>query len=73
MRTLLRVDIEASAVAADGEGEAPAETFAGWLAGRAAQTGGTNLIVEREGVRTERVVKRSTFYRHHLNWKLVRP
>ncbi len=37
MRTLLRVDIEASAVAADGEGEAPAETFAGWLAGRAAQ------------------------------------
>lgn len=45
----------------------------GWLTGRAAQTGGTNLIVEREGVRTERVVKRSTFYRHHLNWKLVRP
>ena len=45
----------------------------GWVTGRAAQTGGTNLVVEREGVLTERVVKRSTFYRHHLNWKLVCP
>lgn len=45
----------------------------GWLSGRAVQTGGTNLVVEREGVLTPRVVKRSTFYRHHIDWKLVRP
>nr|WP_235831467.1 hypothetical protein [Gordonia zhaorongruii] len=43
----------------------------GWKAGRAVQTGGSNLLVEREGVITERVVKRSTFYRHHVDWKLV--
>ena len=45
----------------------------GWLSGRAVQTGGLNLVVEREGVLTERVVKRSTFYRHHVDWNLVRP
>lgn len=45
----------------------------GWLTGRAVQTGGTNLVVEREGVLNPRPVKRSTFYRHHLDWKLVRP
>ncbi|MFZ2512203.1 MAG: hypothetical protein WAW85_14080 [Gordonia sp. (in: high G+C Gram-positive bacteria)] len=45
----------------------------GWHTGRAVQTGATNLVVEREGVLTARVVKRSTFYRHHLDWKLVRP
>lgn len=45
----------------------------GWLSGRAVQTGGTNLVVEREGVLTPRVVKRSTFYRHHIDWRLVRP
>ncbi|MFT4088321.1 MAG: hypothetical protein QM658_14445 [Gordonia sp. (in: high G+C Gram-positive bacteria)] len=45
----------------------------GWLTGRAVQTGGLNLVVEREGVLTPRVVKRSTFYRHHIDWKLVRP
>jgi len=45
----------------------------GWLTGRAVQTGGANLVVEREGVLTPRTVKRSTFYRHHLDWKLVRP
>ena len=44
-----------------------------WHIGRAAQTGGTNLVVEREGVVTERIVKRSTFYRHHVDWKLVCP
>ena len=44
----------------------------GWKRGRAVQTGGTNLMVEREGELTERVVKRSTFYRHHIDWKLVR-
>ncbi|WP_051198176.1 hypothetical protein [Gordonia shandongensis] len=45
----------------------------GWRAGRAVQTGGTNLVVEREGVLTDRVVKRSTFYRHHEDWLLVTP
>nr|WP_221247058.1 hypothetical protein [Gordonia humi] len=43
----------------------------GWKQGRAVQTGGSNLVVEREGVVTERTVKRSTFYRHHIDWKLV--
>ncbi|MFT3660210.1 MAG: hypothetical protein QM809_02090 [Gordonia sp. (in: high G+C Gram-positive bacteria)] len=45
----------------------------GWLTGRAVQTGGIDLVVEREGVLTPRVVKRSCYYRHHLDWKLVRP
>ncbi|WP_298446437.1 hypothetical protein [Gordonia sp. (in: high G+C Gram-positive bacteria)] len=45
----------------------------GWLTGRAVQTGGTNLVVEREGELSPRPVKRSTFYRHHIDWKLVRP
>lgn len=45
----------------------------GWKIGRAVQTGGTNVTVEREGELTDRVVKRSTFYRHHIDWKLVRP
>lgn len=44
-----------------------------WHNGRAAQTGATELIVERDGVSASRPVKRSTFYRHQLNWKLVRP
>ena len=44
-----------------------------WETGRAAQTGGTNLVVEREGVLTDRVVKRSTFYRHHVDLLLVLP
>lgn len=44
-----------------------------WHAGRAAQTGAPALIVERDGVTAPRPVKRSTFYRHQLNWKLVRP
>lgn len=44
-----------------------------WVHGRAAQTGGTNVIVEREGIVTPRVVKRSTFYRHHVDLRLVRP
>lgn len=44
-----------------------------WHSGRAAQTGGTNLVVEREGVLTPRIVKRSTYYRHHVDWKLVCP
>ncbi|MFW0787944.1 hypothetical protein AAFP35_25895 [Gordonia sp. CPCC 206044] len=44
-----------------------------WYRGRAAQTGGTNIVVEREGVVNPRVVKRSTYYRHHVDLKLVRP
>ena len=44
-----------------------------WVHGRAAQTGGTNVIVEREGIVTPRVVKRSTFYRHDVDLRLVRP
>ncbi|MCH5643815.1 hypothetical protein [Gordonia sp. ABSL49_1] len=44
-----------------------------WFHGRAAQTGGTNVVVEREGIVNPRVVKRSTFYRHHVDLLLVRP
>lgn len=44
-----------------------------WHVGRAAQTGGTNIVVEREGRVTPRVVKRSTYYRHHIDLLLVRP
>ncbi|MEP9394775.1 hypothetical protein ABLE92_22870 [Gordonia sp. VNQ95] len=44
-----------------------------WYPGRAVQTGGTNIVVEREGELTERVVKRSTYYRHHVDLKLVLP
>lgn len=44
-----------------------------WLTGRAVQTGGTNIVVEREGTLTPRVVKRSTFYRHHVDMKVVTP
>lgn len=44
-----------------------------WHSGRAAQTGAPALIVERDGVTATRPVKRSTFYRHQHNWKLVRP
>lgn len=43
-----------------------------WHVGRAVQTGGTNLVVEREGVVTERVVRRSTFYRNDVDLKIVR-
>ncbi|MEE4025124.1 hypothetical protein V1Y59_18720 [Gordonia sp. PKS22-38] len=45
----------------------------GWHEGRAAQTGGTNIVVEREGVLTTRTLKRSTFYRHHVDMNLVCP
>ncbi len=44
-----------------------------WHDGRAIQTGGTNIVVEREAVLTDRVVKRSTYYRHHVDLKLVCP
>ena len=44
-----------------------------WYPGRAVQTGGTNIVVEREGVLTTRPVKRSTYYRHHVDLLLVTP
>ncbi|MBD0863442.1 hypothetical protein IA539_19900 [Gordonia sp. zg691] len=44
-----------------------------WFKGRACQTGGTNIVVEREGVVNPRVLKRSTFYRHVTDLLLVRP
>ncbi|MGJ0118154.1 hypothetical protein ACQ7HM_03005 [Williamsia sp. MIQD14] len=44
-----------------------------WIAGRAVQTGGVDIVVERDGVRADRPVKRSTIYRHHEDWKLVSP
>ncbi|WP_240498011.1 hypothetical protein [Williamsia sp. 1135] len=44
-----------------------------WHLGRAAQTGAPALIVERDGITAPRPTKRSTFYRHQHNWKLVRP
>lgn len=46
--------------------------FRPWVAGRAVQTGTTGLILTRDGVQHERVVKRSTFYRHSTDWLLVR-
>lgn len=53
--------------------ERPLSFGRGWRRGRAAQTGGTNIVVEREGILTPRVVKRSTFYRHHIDLLLVLP
>lgn len=44
-----------------------------WVAGRAAQTGGPAIVVVRDGVVAPKTVRRSTFYRHHDDWKLVRP
>ncbi len=43
-----------------------------WVSGRAVQTGTTGLVLTRDGVEHERVVKRSTFYRHTTDWLLVR-
>jgi hypothetical protein len=42
-----------------------------WVTGRAAQLGTTGARVTRDGVRDERTVKRSTFYRHVKGWLLV--
>ncbi|MGQ4597100.1 hypothetical protein [Nocardia sp. R6R-6] len=44
----------------------------GWLEGRAAQLGTPGAIVTRDDVRSDRPVPRSTFYRHHESWHLVR-
>ncbi|WP_227997449.1 hypothetical protein [Nocardia australiensis] len=42
-----------------------------WLEGRAAQLGTPGAVVTRDGVASDRVVPRSTFYRHHEPWFLV--
>ncbi len=44
-----------------------------WVAGRAVQTGGVDVVVVRDGRRAPRPVHRSTIYRHHEDWKLVCP
>jgi len=43
-----------------------------WLAGRAAQLGGTGFTVVRDGVAAPRTARRSTFYRNTEGWLLVR-
>lgn len=55
------------------EGALPRRFRTRWIAGRAVQTGGIDIVVERDGVRAPRPVPRSTFYRHADDWKLVRP
>lgn len=67
------VEIEPLPVAPGVRGRLIRRLPGGWLTGRAVQTGGTNIVVEREGTLTPRVVKRSTFYRHHVDMKLVCP
>ncbi|WP_137724004.1 hypothetical protein [Prescottella subtropica] len=42
-----------------------------WLTGRAAQLGSPSAVVTRDGVKTPRSVKRSTFYRYDQDWLLV--
>ncbi|WP_239476526.1 hypothetical protein [Nocardia arizonensis] len=43
-----------------------------WVEGRAVQLGTPGAVVTRDGVRTDRTVPRSSFYRHHESWYLVR-
>ncbi len=43
-----------------------------WAEGRAAQLGTPGAVVTRDGIRTDRTVPRSSFYRHHEPWLLVR-
>ncbi len=43
-----------------------------WIEGRAAQTGGDAIAVTRDGVPEPKRLKRSTFYRHNVDWLLVR-
>lgn len=43
-----------------------------WSAGRAIQLGSPAAVLIRDGVRTPREVKRSTFYRNDQEWLLVR-
>lgn len=42
-----------------------------WISGRAAQTGGLELVVTRDGRTDPSVVTRSTFYRHTDDWLLI--
>ena len=42
-----------------------------WVAGRAAQLGTTGARVVRDGVEIPRPVRRSTFYRHTVDWLRV--
>ncbi|MFR9750595.1 hypothetical protein ACL02S_06120 [Nocardia sp. 004] len=43
-----------------------------WLEGRAVQLGTPAALVTRDGVQAERPVPRSSFYRYHEPWLLVR-
>ena len=43
-----------------------------WTAGRAAQLGTPAAVINRDGVQSDRTVPRSSFYRHHEPWLLVR-
>ncbi|BDT89666.1 hypothetical protein GV791_22655 [Nocardia cyriacigeorgica] len=43
-----------------------------WVSGRAAQLGTPGARVTRDGIANDRTVPRSTFYRHHEPWLLVR-
>ncbi|MCK5755979.1 MAG: hypothetical protein KAH46_25065, partial [Mycobacterium sp.] len=55
------------------EGAIPRRLRTRWIAGRAVQTGGVDIVVDRDGVRAPRPVPRSTVYRHADDWTLVRP
>jgi hypothetical protein len=43
-----------------------------WVSGRAAQLGTTGAFVVRDGERSPRSMRRSTFYRHTTGWLAVR-
>jgi hypothetical protein len=43
-----------------------------WVSGRAMQLGSPAADLMRDGIPGDRTVKRSTFYRHHQEWLLVR-
>lgn len=65
------VEIEVSPDLREVRGRVARRLPGGWRYGRAVQTGGPAIVVEREGVASTRPVKRSTFYRHHAPWLLV--
>lgn len=43
-----------------------------WVSGRAMQLGSPAAELTRDGIAGGKAVKRSTFYRHHQEWLLVR-
>ncbi len=43
-----------------------------WVGGRAAQLGTPGAVVVRDGTEAQKIVRRSTFYRHTQGWLLVR-